>query len=369
MSENTRFQYLLEVQVWGISKESLYSYPLGKRRKLFVRSQASPDAEIQFESGPSLKGATNEVRNLLRRKQPYLGLAAQYGHKGLSRAASALIAGQQIEMVTFRDRQAHSMVKRVVREMVEAPDSQGELIDAILQAGDLGLSGVEILTREVPPHIIERIRSRNDGDPENIDEEAIRIVFDRLVFHHKLDENESFQLNISQQSTGTLTWLTICWHALTVLRKGGVLLIDEIDASLHPELVRFIIGLFQESHTNPHAAQLICTTHDVSLLGNSPKKILQPENVWFVEKAHNSTSELYSMREFDNRENNNNQRRYAAGALGPFPTLTTTCCTGSSPTARESKKMTRSSKAQRESDDPLQSSQMGSRLRSHTSSC
>ncbi len=123
------------------------------------------------------------------------------------------------------------------------------------------------------------------------------------------------------QSSGTVTWLTTAWHALQALRNGSVLLVDELDASLHPDLARYIVGLFQNEHLNVLGAQLIFTTHDVSLLGNSPTRLLEPRNVWFVEKDANGDSEVYSMDQFDNRPGNNSERRYMAGKFGAVPEI------------------------------------------------
>lgn len=98
-----------------------------------------------------------------------------------------------------------------------------------------------------------------------------------------------------------------------------MLLVDELDASLHPEMVRYIVELFQSEEINSRGAQLIFTTHDVSLLGNAPTRLLEPSSVWFVEKDRSGVSELFSLDEFDQRSGNNNQRRYLAGQFGALP--------------------------------------------------
>jgi putative phage resistance protein len=101
-------------------------------------------------------------------------------------------------------------------------------------------------------------------------------------------------------TAGTLTWLTTSWHTLNALRHGTLLLVDELDASLHPGLARYLVQLFLDSQTNPLGAQLIFTTHDVSLLGNSPTRLLEPRQVWFTEKDRSGRSELFCLDDFDN---------------------------------------------------------------------
>ena len=74
--------------------------------------------------------------------------------------------------------------------------------------------------------------------------------------------------------------------ALRQLSKQSVTLIDEIDTSLHPALVKELVALYADAETNPHGSQLIFTTHDVSLINQSglAKRLLAPDQIWLVEK-------------------------------------------------------------------------------------
>ena len=98
-------------------------------------------------------------------------------------------------------------------------------------------------------------------------------------------------------------------------------MVDELDASLHPGLARYLVQLFLDPQMNPHGAQLIFTTHDVSLLGNSPTRLLEPRQVWFTEKDRSGRSELFCLDDFDNRAQNNNELRYLAGKFGAIPVI------------------------------------------------
>ena len=126
---------------------------------------------------------------------------------------------------------------------------------------------------------------------------------------------------VLDRGTSARIYNSTAWHALNTLRRGGVLLVDELDASLHPELARYIVKLFLLPQFNPNGAQLIFTTHDVSLFNNAPVRMLEPRNVWFVEKDATGRSELFCLDEFDNRAGNNNERRYLAGQFGATPDI------------------------------------------------
>lgn len=79
------------------------------------------------------------------------------------------------------------------------------------------------------------------------------------------------------------------------LRLGKVLIVDELDAKLHPLLTRSILQLFMNPETNPHGAQLIFATHDTNLLNLA---YLRRDQIWFTEKDKTESTDLYSLLEF-----------------------------------------------------------------------
>ncbi|HWB34627.1 MAG TPA: ATP-binding protein, partial [Rugosimonospora sp.] len=129
-------------------------------------------------------------------------------------------------------------------------------------------------------------------------------------------------LSLSDESDGTRTWLRLIAGALDALEAGAVLLIDEIDASLHPRLTARLIGLFRDERTNGQGAQLIFTTHDATLLGTSfGAEILGRDEVWFIEKGTDGGTRLFSLSEFRPRKGENTERRYLGGSYGAVPAV------------------------------------------------
>lgn len=320
--EGVRYLYEIEAHAWGVGREALYSFPHGAKRMLFVRRQSARGTSIDFKKGATLTGPTVEVLKLTKAPMLYLAVARKYGHAKLSPIADALALGSGVEQVSFRDAEDFSIIRRIVGEMLAAPGEQGELVRALLKAGDLGLERIEIQNEEIPEHVREHFARfaealTSSEIVETVDD--IPKIHDKIVFIHSGDGDSIFELPLQAQSSGTLTWLTIAWHTLNALKRGSILLVDELDASLHPELTRYIVTLFTSEHLNPRGAQLIFTTHDISLLGNAPTRVLQPRNVWFVEKDNSGHSELYSLDDFDNRPGNNSEKRYLSGQFGATP--------------------------------------------------
>lgn len=324
VAHGIRYHYEVEAHSWGIGKEALYSFPHGAKRLLFTRTQAGKGEKLQFSKGSSLSGPTAEVLKITQPRALYLATANRYGHKTLAPIAQGICASVGIEKISFRDAQDVDVIKRVIMEMLATPDEQADLVRALIQAGDLGIEQIDIRYEEIPDEIRQRViqfvEALREGD-ENLSTDDVPRLQDKIVFVHHGENGSTFELPLGSQSSGTLTWLTIAWHALNAIRGGSVLLVDELDASLHPELVRYVVNLFASSELNTTGAQLIFTTHDVSLLGNSPTRLLQPRNVWFVEKDNTGNSELFSLDDFDNRPGNNSERRYMAGQFGAVPDI------------------------------------------------
>lgn len=269
-------------------------------------------------------GPTSEVARITRPTMLLMATAHKYGHDVLAPIARALLAGVGIDSISFQDRQNEIVLNRVVMEMVAAPDDrQINLVKALVQAADLGIERIEIRTEEMKKEqydrIVRVISALNEGTEDMV--EDVSRLRDVAIFIHRGEEGREFELPIQSQSAGTITWITTAWHALDALRQGSVLLIDELDASLHPNLARYVVGLFLNPQLNPKGAQLIFTSHDISLMGNSPTRLLEPRNIWFVEKGSTGRSELFSQGDFDTRAGNNNARRYMAGQFGAVPDI------------------------------------------------
>ena len=98
--------------------------------------------------------------------------------------------------------------------------------------------------------------------------------------------------------------------------------VDEIEAGLHPALVRQLVRLFQDSETNPRGAQLIFNSHEASLLGDSgEERVLGRDQVWFTEKSDDGVSRLYALSDLSPRIDEAIGRRYLAGRYGATPVL------------------------------------------------
>ena len=320
--ENERYSYSVEAHRWGISREELWA--AGQRwRKVFVRSQGPEDVEPTVESGTTLKGATNEVRRITTPKDLFLAIALKYKHATLAPIARSLRA---MRFIHHSDEERRSRLQWVMSRLAEDPDQWSGIANAIAQAADLGIVGLELEEQEVPQEVLELLRRLpwSEDEEAEVPPEVLKELQRHLVLHHRGADGEEYRLTIGQQSQGTLTWLATVGPAMDALRLGQVLCIDELDASLHPTLTATLVDMFKDPDLNTRGAQSVFTTHDTALLDNSPVQLLEAGEVWMTEKSPFGASELFSLADFpSNRKGTNKQRRYLAGAFGAIPRVDT----------------------------------------------
>lgn len=171
----------------------------------------------------------------------------------------------------------------------------------------------------------------NDADPDRHPEllaqlkraESLASLFQGRSKRVKLlVTHGSVKFDLTDESEGTQLWLGLLPEVLTSLVRGRTLVIDEIGASLHPLLVRKLVGLFRDPATNASRAQSLFATHDAFLLAPvAGEPGLDRDQVWFVEKRADGASELYPLTDFKPRNEHNLARRYLGGSYGAIPIL------------------------------------------------
>jgi len=129
-------------------------------------------------------------------------------------------------------------------------------------------------------------------------------------------------LPLRKESHGTRMLFSIAVPILECLEKGGVLLVDELERSLHPSIARQIIYQFNDQKANPKNAQIIFTTHDTNLLGTTVgEPALRRDQVWLTEKDAEGATVLYPLTDYKPRKAENLERGYLQGRYGAIPFL------------------------------------------------
>ena len=298
MVDEVRYSYWLEVDDSGVQYESLFSFPERRRRTLFEREGENVEFRRGFE-------AVRGIRELQTPTTLTLSAAMRL------RSHPAVEVGRAISRIRalgLRRRQA----MRPLPMFPPSPSTTRLFLEdhdevhprSIADEGHRR-SALEMLRWADPG--IDRVRVEDDEDQRR----QIQLV-------RQLDD-EPVELDIEHESDGTKRWFRMLGPVLGTLNQGHVLLCDEIDASLHPELSAQLIKLFQDPTVNPSGAQLIFTAHDATLLNS-----LNRDEVWLTEKTNGLVTSLKALAEYSGervRRSVNLERAYLRGRFGAVPEI------------------------------------------------
>lgn len=284
-TKGQEFRYTLSFDAEGITSESLSRKNVGGTRKavLFERTGSRVDL------GSSLKRA--RVTTSFNADIPYLSfLALNYDIEFVDMAAEWIASAKFIDF-NFR------FEELVLEKMLEQKDES--VLIGILKAAGINIDGFRV-----------------EGDEEDFEN---RRVWVRHVVHGK-----PYELRLSKESAGTRKMMSVAISLDNALKKGGLLVIDELDSKLHPKLLRFIVALFHDPAVNKSGAQLVFTSQDVSIMRND---VLRRDEIWFAARDEDEASSLWSLS--DIHEPNGNlvsknaafDRQYLSGRYGADPIL------------------------------------------------
>lgn len=290
--EGVRYVYGLAESDDGVSSEWLHAFPFGRRQVWFERNASDSDP-FRFP-GDYLRGSKALLAELVRPDAPFLSIGTSLRHPQLSPVARWL-DGIVLTQPATSSRQ--SSYERVLLSHFFKGRYAGWANELVRRA-DLGIIGAEL------------VESTDLGSGRS-----------ELQFRHA-GKAGSTLLPLFSESAGTLSWARTLRVLLPVLANGGFAVIDELDASLHPELAAEVIRMFQDPEVNRRRAQLLFACHDVTMLGtNFGAQLLDRDQIWFTEKGQAGATELYPLAELGPRKGENLERGYLAGRYGATPGL------------------------------------------------
>lgn len=311
--DGERYQYGFRFDREKILEEWLYSFPKNRPRLLFDRDE-SRDPKFRF--GRALHGRPGIIAELTRPNSLFLSAAVANNHQQLAPLAE-WFDGHFVR-ATFHDRQT-----RISATLAQAADDvvKRKIVD-LLRSADMGIEDFRFVEHEMDEETKARVTNvmRALNPEQTFDDLDWAEVSRDTQFLHRVAGGKTSYLDIGDESDGTRAWLGLIGPVITALERGHALVVDELDASLHPKLVSEVIRFFHDPELNPHRAQLIFNTHDPSLmgalLGDSP---LRRDEVWLTEKGNDGATRLYPLTEFKPRKAENLERGYLQGRYGGVP--------------------------------------------------
>ena len=147
---------------------------------------------------------------------------------------------------------------------------------------------------------------------------------EKQLYLQRIFADKTYELSFIHESDGTRKLIAALPVILIALQEGRLVIIDELDAKLHPKLLRYVISLFKNTNVNKKGAQLLFTSHDMSTMKNT---VFRRDEIWFAAENEEHASEIYSLYEI-RREDNERvnytaayDKQYLEGRYGADPYL------------------------------------------------
>ena len=278
--EGTKYAYGYSFNRDRIISEYLYHWPNGREALVFSRDNDKCEFRESIQEQLTLAGRTSENRLYLTSSNEWNCPQTEKAYLWFQRYLRGLIAtGVSNNTTLDAIRKGGDNKNRVLEEMMFA---------------DLGICDVVLSgTKEKPTIATVHQLEKADGS------------------------KKQYSLLLGQESMGTQRFFSRIGSWIESLEAGAVLVVDEIESSMHPLLTRHLIEMFQDQTINDKHAQLIFTTHDTGLLD---LKLLRRDQIWFAEKNEKTMeTDIYALTEFSPRKEENIARGYLQGRYGAIP--------------------------------------------------
>jgi AAA15 family ATPase/GTPase len=318
--DDIRYEYGVSLNRERVFEEWLIAYRNEVQENWFSREylpdnpKFEPNEGYKWSFGKGLKGEKKRIQRFVRSNSLFISHAAQNNHPQLKEVFDFF--QDEINMISLTEGQLREFDFTI--KMCEENHNFREQIVNLLSEADIGISDIRFESEPMDDNIklvVQNLFSEEFEVRKNANN-LLEIDFMNVITIHKMnDSNSEIELEIEDESAGTKRLFYIAGYLLWVLEYGKVLIIDEIDRSLHPVLSKALIKMFNNPEINKNNAQLIFTTHDTTLLDD---ETFRPDQIWFTEKD-NSMTKLYSLFDFRPRENESLQKGYLLGRYGAIP--------------------------------------------------
>ena len=315
------YEYGFEYTATEFRREWLYRMVRKERqstRMLFERE--TKDGRVRVSFGNQLRGENRTVANLTRPNSLFLSAAAQNNHPQLT------------ELYRYFAERWKVILSEGIMSDAEVANrlfnyEHWERFLHLVQQADVGVTGIDVndekLEKERDPFTSGMLRHLSaiasaHGESGFPSEPKLEEMHDRkrVRFIHSGIGGGAAAFDYHIESKGTRALISLLIPALDALSSGSLLVIDELDTSLHPDLARAFVSLFSKKTSNPYGAQLIFSTHDIALLGSG---LIRQDEIWMTDKTHEGVSRFTPLTEFKLRSRDDIEKAYRRGRLGGVP--------------------------------------------------
>jgi AAA15 family ATPase/GTPase len=309
VEQGVRYEYGFSCTRQRFTEEWLFAYPLGRAQKWFHRVLDESTDQDQYKFSVSFDGE--------RKRYDW---AAQTRPNALFLSTAIQLNNAQLQPAFkwFKERlrvinPAHGLSGGYSKKKCKSASNKSRIVEFMNSAGlsladlrvDAKIFSAEELPVDMPAAFKEELTRQMNG------KEFLTLRY----IHHDTETGAPIEFNEDEESDGTRALFAFAGPWLDMNENERVLVVDELDTSLHPLLVQHLVTLLHHQGTK---AQLIFTTHDTTLLS---QKLLRRDQVWFMEKDDTQATRLYPLSDFSPRETEAIERGYLNGRYGGIPFL------------------------------------------------
>lgn len=292
---NAIYTYSLTLTQNRILSESLeYTLSETKRsRRLFQRIWNEKTEKTMWKNGRDFAGSHTQLQKNVRDSEVFMSLLLQLEIEVIEPLQTWLkvrwhgvgLGHEEFDILSIMTIQEASLptTSKINQEVLR-----------MIKKFDTGISGISILKKE--------------GDRFDFSIHAL----------HETNDGSQIKWPFSEESLGTQRLFNLAYRIVLAFRAGGLTIVDELGTNIHPNIVRSIVKMFQNSKVNPRHAQLIFTSHDNTLQKN---KLLRRDQIWFTQKRSDQSTELYPLTDFPVRTDLAVDKAYLDGRFGAVPFL------------------------------------------------
>ena len=296
VSNGIEYEYAFSLTITEIITESLYYYPNGRRAKVFSRDENPGKGKSDIYSFTSVIKKPLDVAENTSRKTLYISRASQMDRELPKEIFRFFNEKFILGYVGFNALSVEELYKHNRADLLRA-----------LQIADSDIVDVKLSKEVRSGKNLNADFTTNIASIEDVQQQHVKITT-----YHKSNPSVAFDF-VNEESQGSQVLFYIMLTLLDIVKNDKILLIDEIENSLHNKIVEYIINLFHAGKS----AQLIYTTHNTNLLNLSR---LRKDQIYFVNKKDNASTDLYSLYDYkDFRDTMDVEKAYLQGRFDAIP--------------------------------------------------
>ncbi len=311
--DNKKYIYGFTANMYMIYEEYLYRYNSRRPTKIFERKS---DGTYDFTARE--KNALFPLTQWNTPNKFFLATATMWNAQSTKIPLEWLAGG----IDTYTDLSGLTQ-DAMMGYQGENADDYIYFTEKIMREADINISKIDVKLKKIPinPNIMPLIPGLIINGQLIQPQEQTQL---EVKTYHEVADNDGenktrYSLQLGEESVGTQLLFAFSPLLKKALDCGKTIIIDEIDKSLHPAVVKYIVNLFRNKEINIAGAQLIITTHNTSLLSLNT---FRRDQIYFVEKNRTTAvSRLYSMNEYSVRKGENIEKGYILGRYGAVPEI------------------------------------------------